>query len=201
MSLRFTSAITEMAEGQTKKSKLHLGCGHVIKEGWLNHDLVSLPGVDVVHDLREFPWPFEESQFDEVYADNVLEHLPDTIRTIEEIHRVTRPGARVFLGVPFWNSFEAWGDPTHKRVFTEDTFDFFDPTTWRGENRDYYTKAKFKIEKISYWVNPFKPISRSTKTYRFARKVDNRFAKSVLRVLATYFCNVIHGLDVYLIRL
>ena len=36
------------------KTKLHLGCGHILKEGWLNHDIVQLPGVDVVHDLREF---------------------------------------------------------------------------------------------------------------------------------------------------
>src|SRR5207244_6816950 len=40
----------------TMKTKLHLGCGHIIKEGWVNHDLAHLPGVDVVHDLRTFPW-------------------------------------------------------------------------------------------------------------------------------------------------
>lgn len=40
------------------RTKFHPGCGHLIKEGGLNHDLAQLPGVDVVHDLREFPWPF-----------------------------------------------------------------------------------------------------------------------------------------------
>ena len=48
------------------KTKLHLGCGHIIKDGWLNHDIVQLSGVDVVHDLRVFPWPFADGQFDEV---------------------------------------------------------------------------------------------------------------------------------------
>ena len=38
--------------------KLHLGCGHIIKEGWVNHDIVPLAGVDVVHDLTKFPWPW-----------------------------------------------------------------------------------------------------------------------------------------------
>ena len=51
--------------------KLQLGCGHIIKEGWLNHNLVVLPVIDVVHDLRTFPWPFEDGQFDEIYADNL----------------------------------------------------------------------------------------------------------------------------------
>ena len=68
-----------------KIKKLHLGCGTVIKQGWINHDLVPLPGVDVVHDLRVFPWPFENGKFDEVYMKDVLEHLPDTLRTMEEL--------------------------------------------------------------------------------------------------------------------
>lgn len=183
------------------KTKLHLGCGHIIKEGWLNHDVAPLPGVDVVHDLREFPWPFEDGQFEEVYADNVLEHLRDTIKTMEEIYRITKPGARIFIGVPFWNSFEAWGDPTHERLFSEEIFEFFDPTTWRGKERSYYTKAKFKIERIVYCVNLFKPLSRSTKTYRFSRRIGNKFLKVPLRFFATYFSNVIHGLEVFLTRL
>lgn len=190
-----------MVDSQQKKERLHLGCGHVIKEGWLNHDLVALPGVDVAHDLRIFPWPFENGQFVEVFADNVIEHLPDTVRTMEEIYRITRPGGSVFIGVPYWNSLEAWGDPTHKKVFTEEMFDFFDPTTWMGKQREYYTVARFKIEKITYCINPFKPLSRSPRTYRFDTKVNNKMAKGILRILSTYFCNIIHALDVYLTRL
>ena len=79
--------------------------------------------------------------------DNVLEHLGDTTQTMEEIYRITNPGAKVFLAIPFWNSFEAWGDPTHERLFSEEIFEFYDPTTWRGEDRAYYSKAKFKIGK------------------------------------------------------
>lgn len=208
MSLRSRTSATPLKASRVRdipassvKLRLHLGCGHVIKQGWLNHDIVALPGVDVVHDLRQFPWPFADAQFKEVYADNVLEHLPDTVRTMEEIHRITVPGATVFIGVPFWNSFEAWGDPTHVKLFSEEMFEFFDPSTQRGRERAYYTRAHFRIERVLYCVNPFKPLSRSISTYRFGRRVGNRFLKSVLRLLATYFCNVIHGLDVYLTRL
>lgn len=183
------------------RTRLHLGCGHIIKEGWLNQDVASLPGVDVVHDLRMFPWPFKDGEFEEVYADNVLEHLPDTVRTMEEIYRITKPGGKVFIGVPFWNSFEAWGDPTHEHFFSEEVFEFFDPTTWRGKECSYYSKARFKVDRILYCVNPCKPISRSVSTYRFGRKVKNPFLKGILRLLAAYFNNIIHGLDVYLTRL
>lgn len=184
-----------------KKTKLHLGCGHVIKEGWINHDIAALPGVDVIHDLREFPWPFEDGRFDEVYADNVLEHLPDTVKTMEEIYRITQPGAKIFIGVPFWNSFEAWGDPTHVRLFSEEIFEFFDPTTWRGKERAYYTKARFKIERIIYCVNLLKPLCCGTGAYRFGRRLKGGLIKGLFRFFAIYFSNIIHGLDVYLIRL
>lgn len=181
--------------------KLHLGCGHLIKEGWVNHDIAQLPGVDVVHDLREFPWPFEDGQFEEVHMDNVLEHLPDTTRTMEELYRITKTGGQVFIGVPYWNSFEAWGDPTHEKLFSEEKFEFYDPTTWRGKDRAYYSKAKFKIREIAYCINFFKPLTRSIWFYRFGRKVTHPFLKALIRIPATYFCNIIHGIDVKLERI
>ena len=183
------------------KTKLHLGCGHIIKEGWLNHDRIQLPGVDVVHDLRAFPWPFEDGQFDEIYADNVLEHLPNTMATMEEIYRVTKAGAKIFLGVPYWNSYEGWGDPTHERLFSEEKFEFFDPSTSLGQQRSYYSQAKFKIDKIVFCINPFKPLFRSPSFYRFNGRVEHPFAKAILRAVAAYFCNIIHGLEVHLPRL
>ncbi len=163
--------------------------------------MVELPGVDLVHDLRIFPWPFDDGQFEEIHADNVIEHLRDTTRTMEELHRVTKPGAKIFLGVPYWNSFEAWGDPTHERLFSEEIFEFYDPTTWRGKERTYYSKAKFKIEQIVFVVNPFKPLFSDRRLYRFGRKIQHPIAKSIIRFFATYLCNIIHGLDVYLTRL
>ncbi|NUN93648.1 MAG: methyltransferase domain-containing protein [Verrucomicrobiae bacterium] len=180
--------------------RLHLGAGRIIKPGWVNHDLVALPGIDVVHDLRVFPWPWADEAFDEIHMDNVLEHLPDTVRTMEELHRLLKPGGRLFLGVPYWNSFEAWGDPTHIRWFNEDTFTFFDVDHWRCKDRDYYSKARFRVEKVVYCINPAKPLLHHTRWYRLGRRVENRCAKAVLRFFATYFANVIHGLDLHLIK-
>jgi len=181
--------------------KLHLGCGHFIKEGWINHDLAPLPGVDVVHDLRSFPWPWEDGQFDEVHMENVLEHLSETTRTMEELSRIMSPGGKLFIGVPYWNSFEAWGDPTHERLFSEEVFEFYDPTTWRGKDRAYYSKAKFKIVEMAFCINPFKPLWRGTGGYRFGRRITNPTAKAMIRILATYLCNILHGIDVKLVKM
>jgi len=179
--------------------KLHLGCGNMIKKGWINHDMVALPGVDVVHDLREFPWPFTDDQFDEVHMKDVLEHLPDTIGTLEELHRITKPGAKVYITVPYWNSCTALGDPTHVRLFNEFTFNFFDPTTPQCQERPYYSSARFYIRRLGVWVIPFFPVLRIpkiTKDYL----IFNPALKKILLGLANIFSNIVHTLDIHLER-
>src|ERR1041384_1310947 len=44
--------------------------------------------------------PFRDSAFDSALCTEVLEHLPEPGRCLEEIHRVVRPGGSVFFTVP-----------------------------------------------------------------------------------------------------
>lgn len=178
------------------KNKLHIGCGDQIFDGWVNHDIAPLPGVDVVHDLTQFPWPFEDQQFDEVYMKDVMEHLSDTIKTLEEIYRITEPGAKIFIAVPYWNSWEAITDPTHVKQFNEYTFEFFDPVKWRCRKRPYYSHARFKIMKQGYWIKPFAPAITISKSF----VVFNPVMKKLLSFFASYFNNIIIGIDIYLER-
>ena len=48
--------------------KLNIGAGHDIYDGWINHDIAALPGIDVVHDLNLTPWPWNDESMDEVVA-------------------------------------------------------------------------------------------------------------------------------------
>ncbi|PCH67038.1 MAG: hypothetical protein COC01_06680 [Bacteroidetes bacterium] len=184
---------------QNITNKLNLGCGHDIKKGWINHDLVQLPGVDKVHDLQQFPWPWDDGEFEEVYMKDVLEHLPDTIQSMEEIYRIAKPGAKIFIGVPYWNSWEAVTDPTHLCQFNEFTFEFFDPHKWRCKDRHYYTTARFKMIKQGFYIALFQPYLHIPFIGR-ERVVFNRYLKWMLGWSASHFNNVIVGLDVYLER-
>ena len=56
------------------KLKLHLGCGKVHIDGYVNVDFNYLPGVDVVANVRHLR-SFEEDSAAVIYACNVLEHL------------------------------------------------------------------------------------------------------------------------------
>ena len=178
--------------------RLNIGCGHEILPGYVNCDVAALPGVDVRADLSKFPWPFQDNEFSEIRAANWLEHMPDLIPVLEEVHRICAPGAKVYFSVPYWNSFEAITDPTHKQAFNEYTFEFFDPTQSRCQNRPYYSKARFRIERIGYFVRFFAPYV-NLPVIRRAVIVFNPVVKWFLGALAAHLGNIIIGLEIYLI--
>ena len=43
--------------------------------------------------FKKIPWPIEDNQFDLIYAENIIEHLLDTCAVMEEIWKVSKPGA------------------------------------------------------------------------------------------------------------
>jgi len=131
---------------------LDLGCGTRKRPDAIGLDINPLSNADVIHDLSKFPYPFEEDSFDEIYVDNVLEHLDDVIRTMEELHRISRNGAVVKIIVPYFRSRWAFIDPTHRRYFTVDSFAYFDPNS--PISRIYpYSPVRFAPEKVIFNEN------------------------------------------------
>lgn len=60
---------------KSKKQWLDIGCGASKTEGFIGMDVRPLPGVDIVHNLEKYPWPFDDETFDLVHASHVLEHI------------------------------------------------------------------------------------------------------------------------------
>lgn len=55
---------------------------------------------------------YPDDHFDEVVIWHVLEHLPDPLATIVEVHRILRPGGRLVVAVPNFSSAQArWSGP------------------------------------------------------------------------------------------
>lgn len=105
--------------------KLNLGCGHEARPGWVNLDLAALPGVDVVHDLDDLPLPFADGTFEYVECIDIIEHVREFPDTMRELHRITAPGGRVRIHGPHFTSYTWPTDPTHRRAFAINTFEFF----------------------------------------------------------------------------
>jgi len=106
---------------------LDLGCGATKYPGAVGIDQLQLPGVDIVHDLEKFPYPFPEDSFDKIVARNLLEHLPDTVAVFREVHRLLKPGGTFYFEVPHFSCCDMYKDPTHKSFYTYDTVGYFAP--------------------------------------------------------------------------
>ncbi len=110
---------------------------------------------DVVWDLSVHPLPFEDEEFDEIHAYEVLEHLATQgdyeffFAEFTEYWRILKPGGRFYASVPIkeW----VWGDPSHKRAIQPETLIFLDQDqyaqvgmTSMSDFRSIY-KVSFKV--------------------------------------------------------
>jgi ubiquinone/menaquinone biosynthesis C-methylase UbiE len=130
--------------------KLNVGCGKDIKNDYINIDFVKQPGVNVIHNLNKFPWPFKDNTFDEVYCSHVLEHVNDLINVMAEIRRISKPGARIIIRVPHFSCGVSYRDPTHKRLFSYFTFDYFTEDCFYGLPKFKILKRKFNFTRLSF---------------------------------------------------
>ena len=140
--------------------KLNLGCGNDIKQGWANLDSAKLPGVNVVRNIEELPLPFGDGEFDEILANDILEHV-EYVPVLKDIHRILKKGGKLTVRVPHFTSKNNFADPTHKKMFSIVTFDFFVKNTEfsKSKERSYYfdfhfdrvSNIRITFEKSSRW--------------------------------------------------
>lgn len=83
--------------------KVNFGASGFNKEGYINVDIRSSTNPDVVHDLDVFPYPFEDNSVDEVTLVHVLEHLNKPFEVMKELHRLLKPGGKLYIAVPHFS--------------------------------------------------------------------------------------------------
>lgn len=83
------------------KLKLHLGCGNIKIEGFVNIDTTYLPNVDVIDNVRHLR-KFDKNSVDLIYASNVLEHLGrwEYKPALERWYELLKPKGILRLSVP-----------------------------------------------------------------------------------------------------
>ena len=115
--------------------RLNLGCGPVIWDGYVNVDIMPLPGVDVVTDLDQ-PWPWQDDTVAEIIASHLYEHVADALHFMAEAWRVLSvdgildirvPGG-IYLAPGYWLPHQhLFTDPTHRRACTPLSWDYWIP--------------------------------------------------------------------------
>ena len=149
---------------------LDLGCGENKVPNSIGLDNVQLPGVDIEHDLLNFPYPFENESIDKIYLRHVIEHFTiENIKLIlDECNRLLRKDALLLITVPHVFSISAFIDPTHRSYFTFGSVQFWD----ENSSKAYYKESqmKWKLIKTVCRVNWF-----DWKSYQL-KKLNNFFS-------------------------
>lgn len=94
--------IEQLKEAYHKeKIKINLGCGNVIKKGYINIDRYNnTDNVDLSCDLKHLPFP--DSSLDEIYTAHVFEHIEfnDVYLVLEDWKRALRVGGKIVMRLP-----------------------------------------------------------------------------------------------------
>lgn len=110
--------------------RLDIGCGGNKQPGpdIIGMDARKLAGVDIVHDLEEFPWPLPDSCVRVAFASHFLEHVKPWkfLPLMAELHRVMLHDGQVLVAGPYGVEFRFVQDPTHCRPLNDATFCYFD---------------------------------------------------------------------------
>ena len=154
---------------------LDLGCGKKKRPGAIGVDYSDRHNADIIHNLNVFPYPLKDNEFDVIYLDNVLEHLDDPMRVMEEVHRICKAGGEVKVIVPYFRSLWAFIDPTHQHFFTVDSFAFYDPDHIICQRYDY-VKTRFKVERIVFNETLANRLFKKI-VIAFANKWPNRYER------------------------
>jgi SAM-dependent methyltransferase len=151
---------------------LDIGCGSAKTPGAVGLDISAETEADIVHDLDSFPYPIEDACFDEILAQDVIEHVNEPIRLFNELHRIGRDGAHIHLRTPHFSSVLAYGDPTHRHVFSTLAIRSFAEPRFL-----HYTAVRFRVIAITLdlWA-PFRVAGIGAFANRFPEAYEKYFA-------------------------
>lgn len=140
---------------------------------YITSDLES-PIADVKADICDLP--FKEDEFDVVFCNHVLEHIPDDTKAMQELYRVLKPGGFGIFQIPQdisrAETFEdntitdkkerakIFGQYDHVRVYGRDYFDKLRAVGFKVDEIDYTKKiAPEKLERFCLMKNEILPVS------------------------------------------
>lgn len=141
--------------------RVDLACGNNKAEGFIGVDIAKTDAVDVVHDLRVTPWPFEDDSFDEARCSHFFEHLEPAERIVfmNELWRVLKKGSGCLFITP--RGFDRQvQDFTHKwPPIVEASYFYFSMDFYKANNMMHYVemngiKCDFEARPMQVSVTP-----------------------------------------------
>ncbi|MBT9611615.1 MAG: methyltransferase domain-containing protein [Pseudomonadota bacterium] len=166
--------LSNLASGPWRPNKLHIGSGKDYKPGWLNVDILASAEPDVVLNLAqplEWPLPVHGDQvgdvelcadsLDVIYANNVLEHVPDLTTLMGNCLTLLRDGGQMQIEVPYERANAAWQDPTHVRAMNENSWIYYADWFWYLGWFD----RRFQVAKFAYLDGSLRECARDAANF------------------------------------
>lgn len=149
-------------EIQQLPTKINLGSGKDWRSDCLNIDINDYWKPDIVADISNaFPLnekveterfgriTLKEGSFDEIIANDVLEHIRELINAMTMCLKLLKVGGIFKIKVPYDLSCGAWQDPTHVRTFNERSWLYYTEWSWYIG----WTEARFDLVENLFVLN------------------------------------------------
>ena len=129
---------------------LDVGCQGRKQDNFIGMDWKDYPGVDFVHNLEKFPYPFSAESCLTIKCAHVIEHIKPwlVIPFMNELWRLLIPNGQLAISAPYAGSPGHYQDPTHCTMISEGTWRHFDPSY--PDLYDKYAPRPWKIEHSAY---------------------------------------------------
>lgn len=139
--------------------KINLGSGKDYQVGCLNIDIRESVHPDLLLDISKIgtlPYQTKDNHgnnielkanyFQEIIANDVLEHVPDLESLMTQCLNLLEVGGEMKVNVPYDLSHGAWQDPTHIRGFNENSFLYYTTWFWYLNWFDY----RFEVSRMQF---------------------------------------------------
>jgi hypothetical protein len=83
--------------------------------------------------------------FETIKAWDVVEHLDSVINFLNNCWGLLDREGVLHIKACGWKNPSYHTDPTHKRAFDIDSFDYFDPSSELGKEYGYYTDKRWQV--------------------------------------------------------
>jgi SAM-dependent methyltransferase len=148
-----------MNPGAWRPTQLQIGSGKDYKLGWFNVDILEHTQPDAVLDLSKVQtWPqtiasaslgaveLHPASLDTIYANNVLEHVPDLPQLMSNCLALLREGGAMLIEVPHERAATAWQDPTHVRAMNSNSWIYYADWFWYLD----WFEWRFQVAQLAY---------------------------------------------------